>query len=142
MPSKIAKSLEKRRALVNYESAALPTELRRLNNLRTTFVPNAPTAGKIGMSRGNLACRVALDSHIENITPSTPTGRTTSQQLRCDWSAARRSRPARLSAAPLRYDETATSVSTIYLATDRISSIAVLVPACSGLSGAPPFAQG
>jgi hypothetical protein len=29
------------------------------------------------MPRGNLACRVALDSHIENITPSTPTGRTT-----------------------------------------------------------------
>src|SRR5580692_906995 len=113
MTTNSMKSLEKEREFDNYESAALPTELRRLNNLRTTFVPNVPTAGKIGMSRCNLACRVALDSHIENITPSTQTGRTTSQQLRCDWSASRRPRPARLASAPLRYDETATSVSTI-----------------------------
>jgi hypothetical protein len=49
MLSKIAKSLEIQGEFVNYESAALPTELRRLD-LRTTFVPNVLTDGKIGMS--------------------------------------------------------------------------------------------
>ena len=58
--------LEKAGVCNHYESAALPTELRRPNNLRTTFVPNVPTAGKIGMSTDDVMpifTRITFNQH-------------------------------------------------------------------------------